>query len=236
MLSLSVSTQSCLLGKTLSSGKSRPQQCETCEAPGGERGELLDEHIVGAKGTKFLCQLCHSCLHLDVAGRMNAGRIIWLPELSQEELNILCLASFVTLRKAGVYRKHSPTQTMRDQIVRLYKTFEKRSEAVEQFLGGGQPPVSRQALSNPTYVASLILRAQKDASLDARTVAKRVNGLRLLPYPQAFESYIAQVARIATSQYPVNTWMESVSAQMESAKMDRGDAEQFDADFAGGYS
>lgn len=219
MLNLSVSSQPCLPGKNTPNAGARPQACETCGAPGGAQGELLEPHIVRANKYKYLCPLCHSCLHLDVAGRRKAGKIIWLPELSQEELNLLCMASFVALRKAGVYRKHAPTKAMCEQSSRLYKTFLKRAEAVEMFLGGGQSHASlpRQSLSTPTYVASLIVRAQRDAKLDAKTLAKRVEGLRLLPDPAAFEDYIAQASRVVTEKSPVNKWMDIVKTHLEAA-------------------
>lgn len=220
MLNLSVSRQPCLPGKKTSTDGVRPQACQTCGAPGGAQGELLEPHIVGANKHRFLCPLCHSCLHLDAAGRRKAGKIIWLPELSQEELNLLCLAHFVAQHKAGVYRKHAPTQAMCEQSTRLYKTFLKRAEAVEMFLGGGQAHASlpRQALSSPTYVASLIVRAQRDAKIDAKTMAARVEGLRLLPDAAAFADYIAQAARLIAVASPVGKWMGMVDAHHEAAE------------------
>jgi hypothetical protein len=234
MLNLSVSSQPCLPGKQTPVDEQRPQTCGTCGAPGGPKGELLEGHIVGANKRRYLCPLCHACLHLDYAGRMNAGRIVWLPELSQEELNILCLASFVAMRREGVNRNDPKAVAMVKQIVRLYQSFEKRAEAVELFLGGGanQSPLPRQALSHPTYVASLIVKAQQDAKLDARTLAKRVEGLRLLPARKAFERYVAQASRIIASQGPVDQWMSMVEAQLEaqaSRHVPNDEDEQFDA-------
>ena len=134
-----------------------------------------------------------------------------------------------------MYQKHAPTQAMCKQSLRLYKTFLKRAEAVEMFLGAGESHASlpRQSLSTPTYVASLIARAQRDAKLDAKTLAKRVEGLRLLPDPAAFEDYIAQASRVVTVKSPVNMWMDIVGAYLEAAdaaRLVRTDAdEHFDA-------
>jgi len=238
MLNLSVSSQRCLPGRTSSIEEPRPCQCATCGAPGGQQGQLLEGHIIGKNKRIYLCPYCHVCLHLDIAGRMSAGKIIWLPELSQTELNILCLASFVALRKAGVYRKNAPTQVMCEQIIRLYKTFEKRSEAVENFLSGNLEKsfLTKETLSSPTFLASLILRAQRDSKLDAKTLANKVDGLRLLITPQAFDGYVAQVSRLATADYPVVTWMESVEVHLrtiDAAMQSRDELEgTFDADLA----
>ena len=135
----------------------------------------------------------------------------------------------------SVYRKHPPTQAMCDQSTRLYKTFLKRAEAVEMFLGGGQAHASlpRQSLSSPTFVASLIVKAQRESKLDSKTLAKRVEGLRLLPDPSAFEDYIAQASRIVTAASPVNQWMPLVEAHsdaVDAARQIRSEAdEHFDA-------
>lgn len=219
MLNLAVSTQRCIPGKDVLDAEPRPQQCGTCGAPGGAKGELLEKHIVAKGKARYLCPLCHACLHLDIAGRLKAGRIVWLPELSQEQVNLLCLASFVAAGRAGVYRKDADTKAMIDHVMRLYRTFEKRAEAVELFLGGNaaQSLMPRHTLSTPTHVASLIVSAQREAKLDARTMARRLEGLRLLPNPRAFDSYVSKVSRLTGSEYPVNSWMQLVKQHLDAA-------------------
>jgi hypothetical protein len=192
--------------------------------------------LTAANKGRWVCPLCHACLHLDIAGRMRAGKIIWLPELTQEELNILCLASFLAMRKAGVNRKHAETQAMCDQIARLYKTFDRRAEAVEGFLGEDQALFARQTLSSPGYIASLIVSAQRESKLSPRIVAQRVEGLRLLPAPEAFEAYIGKVSRLVDTQFPVKSWMGRVAsdlAKLDAAQTGQGD-ESFDASPAQG--
>lgn len=44
-----------------------------------------------------ICALCHQSHHLNTASTTNGGKIIWLPELSQQDLNHLCRAIFVVL-------------------------------------------------------------------------------------------------------------------------------------------
>ena len=163
-----------------------------------------------------------------------AGRVIWLPELTQEKLNILCLASFVVLRKAGVYRKDPPTLALRDQIVRLYTTFDRRAEPIEMFLGGGggSSSIAKESLSSPAHIASLISRAQNDSKLSPQVMARRLEGMRLLPDPKAFDTYIGHVSRLITATHPVISWMPMVEEQMEAlekAVNDRKDDGHFDA-------
>lgn len=218
MLQLSVSAQPCVPGKPQGQpGRARPPRCETCGAPGGEGGVLLEEHLIGKGKSKYLCPLCHSCLHLDVAGRKKAGRVVWLPELTQEQLNILCLSMFVAFQKAGVYRKHEETKGIIDSAARLYNAFERRSESIELFLGGTavRSLMPRQSLSSPVHIASLLVRVQREAKLSPRDLAQRVDGMRLLPSPKAFEAYIGQVARLATKGFPVPTWTTRVNETIE---------------------
>ena len=237
MLNLSVSAQPCVPGKAVAEpGVKRPLRCETCGAPGGGGGVLLEKHLIGANKAKYLCPLCHSCLHLDVAGRNKAGRIIWLPEIDQEQLNLMCLAMFVAFGKAGVYRKNEDTKGIIESAARLYKAFERRAESIELFLGGTavKSMMPRQSLSSPTHIASLLIRAQRESQLKPRELAARVDGMRLLPAPKAFAGYIDQVSRIVTDRFAVSSWPARVSAILEerdAATVGEGDAgAHFDAE------
>lgn len=218
MLNLSVSAQPCVPGKAVAEpGAKRPLRCETCGAPGGAGGVLLEKHLVGASKAKYLCPLCHSCLHLDVAGRNKAGRIIWLPEIGQEQLNLMCLAMFVAFGKAGVYRKNEETKGVIDSSARLYNAFERRAESIELFLGGSavKSLMPRHSLSSPTHIASLLVRAQRESKLKPRELASRVDGMRLLPAPKAFSGYIDQVSRIVTGKFAVPSWPARVNVILE---------------------
>jgi hypothetical protein len=218
MLNLSVSSQPCVPGRKQGQTlRARPVRCETCGAPGGAGGVLLEEHLIGGGKAKYLCPLCHSCLHLDFAGRQKAGRIIWLPEVSQEQLNLMCLSMFVAFGKAGVYRKNEETKGVIDSSSRLYTAFERRSESIEVFLGGSavKSLMPRQSLSSPVHIASLLVRAQREGKLNSKSMAARVEGMRLLPAPKAFEEYIGQVSRIVTAKFPVSSWVPRVNAALE---------------------
>lgn len=222
MLNLGVSIQPCIPGKESRVVEARPTECSTCGAPGGPEGELLERHITSSgktQSSRYLCPICHACLHLDHAGRLKAGRVVWLPEISQEQLNLLCLASFVAASKAGAYRKDADTKAMIEHIMRLYRTFEKRSESIEVFLSGQSATalMPRQTLSSPTHIASLIVSARRETKLDARTVARRIDGMRLLPNPGAFQSYIDKLGRMTAKTFPVQSWMGAVQAVIDAA-------------------
>lgn len=249
MLNLSVSSFPCAPGRKLDDDQGvRPKGCYTCGAPGGASGELLEPHIVGStalqggetgwlkkantsaarRRVRYLCPLCHMCLHLDRAGALGAGRVVWLPEFTQEQLNILCLGGFVASVSKGIVRKEPDSKALLDQIARLYRNFEKRAEAVEVFLAGNGPrsPVARKTLSSPTFIASLLVRAQRDTKLSPKELALRTAGLRLLPNPKAFEKYIMSVARLAASGGGVAAWMPSVKAYLDAEEASRAAAEE----------
>lgn len=226
MLSLGVSPQRCRPQRSrLGSGRELASDgaklsCKACGAPGGAGGKLLDDHIISGQKKALLCPLCHSCVHLDFAGEMRAGRIVWLPELSQEMLNVICLASFVAIRSKpkqgeGALKDATEAQALLTQVTRLYKCFEKRAEAVEAFLGADSPrsPMPRRELSNPAYVATLILHAKAKSQLSAAVFSRRLDGLRLLPDPRAFEPYINAVSKLPEMRNPLSTWAHLVKQE-----------------------
>ncbi|MFK4705812.1 hypothetical protein ABIC83_002651 [Roseateles asaccharophilus] len=235
MLNLGVSLQSCLPGlRSSDGGAKRPADCMACGAPGGDRGELLEEHRVGKEKKIFLCPMCHMCLHLDHAGRTKAGRVIWLPEMSQEKLNVLSLAMFVAISKSGAYRSNDDVKGVVQASKRLFEAFERRAESVEVFLGGSaiKTLMPRQALSSPVHVASLLVRIQREAKLKPSELAARIDGLRLLPSPAAYEKYIDMAARHVAKRYPIPTWasLAAEAAAAHQATLASEPATHFDAE------
>lgn len=96
-----------------------------------------------------ICSLCHQNFHLDTVSTTNGGKIIWLPELNQQELNYLSRAIFIAADEAEdksetiPYLKISPT---------LENSLLERSLIVEQhFQSGASEPVNfANALINLT--------------------------------------------------------------------------------------
>jgi hypothetical protein len=59
-------------------------------------------------------------------------------------------------------------------------------------------------------------------------MAQRLDGLRLLPYPKAFDGYIGQVSRLVLKDFPANTWMPLVE-QFQQAQRAAREAQQAQA-------
>lgn len=232
MLSLSVSKLGCTPWSKRSAvpSETRPASCQACGAPGGEKGALLERH--GSKRGIWLCPLCHACLHLDVAGKRGAGKVVWVPELTQQQLNLFALTTFLAVRKSRIPGQPETVVRVAKQAARIFEAFERRSEVVETFLmTAGKTPVPREKLSSPSYISSLIIKAQKDSELDAKAMAKRMEGLRLLPSPKAFEDYISAVARIVEKTLPIPAWVEPDQKPEGDGASSEGSAadESFDA-------
>lgn len=218
MLSLSVSSKPCLPERkqALDAANPRPTACEICGAPGGHDGLLLERHLVSKDRVKHVCPICHHCLHLDFAGMKKSGRIIWLPELSQETLNLLSLSMFLVVKSTPPSQEKSDSTELLAHAKNLYGTLRKRAEHVEVALGANvnafEKMLPRSSLSEPQHIASLIVYAQRQAKLSELVMAKRVKGLRFLPNPNYFSRYIDALSLIVDKSYPVSTWMESVRA------------------------
>jgi intracellular multiplication protein IcmJ len=126
------------------------------------------------------CPLCHQCDHLDVAGLHKGGKIIWLPELDQGSLNLLCIAIFI-----AVFRDRDFAQSAREMYEMLSDV---RGRAVEDYYGRGS--------ANPLAWASQ-LEHLDDEDYEVRN--ERLEGLRLLP---AAGRFVRPIRYWATEAFP----------------------------------
>lgn len=107
-----------------------------------------------------VCSFCEMSLALDRAGLTGAGILVWLPELSQAELNHVVRALYVAREAEGTLAK-AATRTLEVLTAR-------RSEAKK-----------RLGTDDPLLLATALLEEVDDKAYAAR-VAK-LEGLRLLP-------------------------------------------------------
>lgn len=232
MLALGVSSQRCIpkSGRRHASA-ARRMACEACGNPGGRDGGWLEDHAVSKSRVVQLCQLCHGCLHLDVAGRLGYGKVIWLPEISQEKLNNMLVAIFLVTRQARVYEREAETKGLVAAAFRLYKNWDRRASSVEMMLGGSAVSsiLPAQTLSDPGHIAGLIQSVSKAHKLTPAQVAQRLGGLRLLAAPQPFEAYIEFVAERSRAKCPVKGWNAAMQAALQARAGGSGEDATFDA-------
>ena len=215
-----------------------------CGNPGGEGGAGLEWHKSSREGSR-LCPICHCCVHLDVAGQLSAGRMVWLPEIPQAILNNLALAYFVASHQL---EKDLDNDDLRKYVTSardLFGGIERRGESVEQVLAHGDQALmkderdprkvniqrqKRRQLSDPSFFAGLILQARRSTSHDAEAIAKQIDGVRFLPSIDAFEGYTAIVAAALPKGQGPATWLQKGAVLL--ASRDQG-VEEGDGDFSG---
>lgn len=148
----------------------------TCQACGWRSERFQEIHHKNDNHSDYreenlqtLCPLCHQVFHLPIAASTNGGTIIWLPEISQEKLNLLCVGILVAMKdRAGKWGGVART---------LFSTLEARKAFVDENLGR----------SDPGAVAQVLINLKPE---DYARRADFVGALRLLPYASRFETQI----------------------------------------------
>lgn len=98
-----------------------------------------------------ICPLCHQSFHLDTASTTNGGKIIWLPEFSQQELNYICRALFIAIDEAEEKEEANEEVPGFTKIARMIESsLAERTLIVEQQFqnGSSDPAVFANALIN----------------------------------------------------------------------------------------
>lgn len=215
---LSISQENCLPLRKPPKGKqfkTYSGQCSYCgiKAPSG-----LDYHKENGE-KKLACPLCHACLHIDQAAALQAGKIIWLPELTQWQLNALCAVIFLSLadeqkkkRELTGEAEQTSGLTLYDKMRSLYKAFEYRSAPIESFFGA--PPTEFFKPSDPAFFVQQIFVAGKRGDFPI----ENLQGVRFLPKPGAFFPFIKSWSSLLES-VPVDGWSDLVLEKPEEAVM-----------------
>lgn len=121
------------------------------------------------------CPLCVQCLFLESIDQAESGggTLIYLPELSQAQLNALCHVIFATLTMGGEGAQSATS---------LYRSLRLNNQFVEKELGEG--------MSNPALLGRLMVdAAQSDREHIIKLLETKV---RLLPNVMKFQSLLRQ--------------------------------------------
>lgn len=141
-----------------------------------------------------LCPLCHQVFHLPIAAATGGGSIIWLPEMPQGELNLLCIGLFVAMKNpkgrwAGIART-------------VFSALESRKSFMDEHLGRSDPGVLAQVLIN--------LTPEEYARREAM-----VGSLRLLPYAARFQGAIDYWEATNFKSLPEDKWEEMLPSDLD---------------------
>lgn len=173
---------------------------ETCSCCRVESVAGMEEHNFGKLGRKPICPLCHASLHLDVCGLKNAGVMIWMPELSQAQLNAMVTVIFASITLAG---KNVDPEV--DRMKTLYRTFEGRIQQIEGLFGGRNPLFDG---TSPLFLAQQIEQAQLALAraFKPKVIEGRLEGLRFLAHPKPFSAFIRGATTVMQRKFPRDKW------------------------------
>lgn len=143
-----------------------------------------------------ICPLCHQNFHLDTISNTNGGKIIWLPEFTQQELNYLCRAIFIAIEEAEMAEINNTEPPGFTKIAKMLETsLSERSLIVEQHFQSGA--------SDATLFANALI------SMDESQYNKRIDNIKsfkLLHFKTRFHIQTKYWRNNTFSQIPVETW------------------------------
>lgn len=134
------------------------------------------------------CCFCKQCLFLQAAGmdEMSGGQLIYLPEMSQADLNSFCHVLFCAMGNNTGYQETSQS---------IYRSLKFRSQSVENKFGSGT--------SNPSILGQIIIESRASSPKKHANILK---DLRLLPSNTKFRVQLeawAQAALRELGEQPV---------------------------------
>jgi intracellular multiplication protein IcmJ len=165
--------------------------CQFCGFQAKQHQEVinLDQNYQNNKMANMAtaCCFCTQCFFLESVGKTeySGGLLIYLPEISQNQLNALCHVLFCAMGNANDYQTDAQD---------IYRTLNLRSKIIDKILGEG--------MSNPVLLGQMII----DVNLPDKeqTANKILNDIRLLPTRERFDKQISDWAQSAFSEMSTN--------------------------------
>jgi len=155
--------------------------CQFCGFQAKQHMEVInqDNNYLNNRMSNLVtaCTLCAQCFFLEAVGKSDfgGGTLIYLPEMTQNELNALCHNLFYSLAMGNANAQHSKN---------IYRDLKLRSQPIEEELGEG--------MSNPALYGQLLIDAKNKnkQKLHQDLIPK----LRLLPNIKRFGAQIEEWA------------------------------------------
>jgi len=114
-------------------------------------------------------------------GDFGGGKLIYLPEMTQEELNAFCHVLFCAMSNGTDYH---------DSAQNIYRSFKFRTQSVEDKFGLGT--------STPYLFAEMLLESQKEST--EKLIQETLKDLRLLPSYPKFKKQLDAWAEAAAKE------------------------------------
>lgn len=159
----------------------------------GFQSEIQDVHHIDDDHTNnqlenlvTACPLCHGVRHIGQVGVSGEGRILYLPELSQEDINHLQRTCFIVLEIGDASQKAKATEILRRLTA--------RGKVVEASPWGTSQPLD--------FAAALNRIGEEEYEKRALTL----DGLRLVYHPKRFVRYMPSWVK-GLAAMPMKTWL-----------------------------
>ena len=158
--------------------------CRFCGFHSAQFQRTIPYAEAGDPPVATVCTFCEQVLSLERAGITGAGLLIWLPEITQINLNHLVRAIYVARAGKGA---------MADLATRALDALTVRRTEAKKRLGSDDP-----------LLLATILRESLDAD-EVKTAVAKLDGIRLLPS----EKYMMRGAKGDANQFPqiAKFWM-----------------------------
>jgi intracellular multiplication protein IcmJ len=161
--------------------------CQYCGFQAQEFQEIvnIDGNYLNNKSGNMLtaCCFCTQVLFVQAVGldEMGGGQIIYLPEISQEDLNSFCHVLFVAMGNTTGFQDGAQT---------IYRSLRFRSQIIENKFG--------QGTSNPAVFGQLLIEYQ--ASHSGESMERVTEDVRLLPSYTKFKVQLDTWAQAALKE------------------------------------
>ncbi len=161
--------------------------CQFCGFQARQYQEVvnLDHNFYNNKISNMVtaCCFCSQCFFLEAVGKSDygGGRLIYLPEIAQADLNGLCHVLFCAIANASSYRADAQN---------IYRNLKFRSQIVEKEVGEG--------MSNPRLLGQVLI--ETDVKAMDRVNQEIFSKLRLLPSRTKFNQQIETWAEAALTE------------------------------------
>lgn len=161
--------------------------CQYCDFQAKEYMDVInhDQNYANNKASNLVtaCGFCSQCFFLESIGLddMSGGQLIFLPEISQENLNSFCHVLFCAMSSKAAYQDNA-------QII--YRNLKARSKPVEAVLGEGGSDSKRLGE----------IMAEYQSLPQAKSLQPFLKDVRLLPLQAKFSIQLEAWAKSAVSK------------------------------------
>ncbi len=160
--------------------------CQFCGFQARDYQEVLnlDQNYMNNKLSNLVtaCCFCTQCFFIESVGigGFGGGNLIYLPEISQNNLDSFCHVIFCAIANDTGYKTTSQS---------IYRSLKMRTQPVEAQFGEGS--------SNPAVFGQLLIESK---AKESGNVDKILENLRLLPSRASFREQIERWAATALSE------------------------------------